>query len=69
MFHMLRNFWTMFASLFSSLNRTANALDIMAMSLEEAATGYVDEQRFERAKKMYKLQQKMAAAKSSGEVA
>jgi len=58
----------MFASMFSAANRTANALDIMATSLEEAATGYVDEQRFERARRMAKLQAKITAAKSSGEI-
>ena len=61
MFAMFRQFFAMFSSLFSAGQRGANALDILAGSLEDTAKVYADESRSERRKKLVILERELAA--------
>ena len=61
MFAMFRQFFAMFSSLFSAGQRGANALDILAGSLEDTAKVYADEARIDRRKKLITLERELAA--------
>lgn len=65
MFAMFKQFFFMFASLFSAGNHSANALNLLAISLEEAAASYADEQRFERQTKLAKLKASLKEVKAT----
>ena len=49
MFKMLSTLWHMLTVMFNAGGRLANALDIMAAEAENAAQGYVEEAKLERA--------------------
>ena len=61
MFAMFRQFFAMFASLFSAGQRGANALDILAGSLEDTAKVYADEARIQRQMKLVSLDRELKA--------
>jgi hypothetical protein len=62
---MFKQFFFMFASLFSAGNHTANALNLLAISLEEAAESYADEQRYDRQIKLAKHKAALKEVKAS----
>lgn len=61
MFAMFRQFFAMFSSLFSAGQRGANALDILAGSLEDTAKVYADEARIQRQMKLVELNRELKA--------
>ena len=56
---MFRQFFAMFSSLFSAGQRGANALDILAGSLEDTAKVYADEARIQRQMKLVSLEREL----------
>ena len=58
---MFRQFFAMFSSLFSAGQRGANALDILAGSLEDTAKVYADEARIQRQMKLVSLERELKA--------
>ena len=65
MFAMFRQFFAMFSSLFSAGQRSANALDILAGSLEDTAKVYADEARIQRQIKLVELNRELKAIEAS----
>ena len=66
MFAMFRQFFAMFSSLFSAGQRSANALDILAGSLEDTAKAYADEARIQRQTRLFELERDLAALEANG---
>ena len=66
MFAMFRQFFAMFSSLFSAGQRSANALDILAGSLEDTAKVYADEARIQRQTRLFELEREYAALEANG---
>ena len=66
MFAMFRQFFAMFSSLFSAGQRSANALDILAGSLEDTAKVYADEARIQRQTRLLEMEREYAALESNG---
>lgn len=65
MFAMFRQFFAMFSSLFSAGQRSANALDILAGSLEDTAKVYADEARIQRQTRLFELERDLAALEAT----
>ena len=65
MFAMFRQFFAMFSSLFSAGQRGANALDILAGSLEDTAKVYADEARIQRQIKLVELNRELKAIEAN----
>ena len=65
MFAMFRQFFAMFSSLFSTGQRSANALDILAGSLEDTAKVYADEARIQRQTRLFELERELAALEAT----
>ena len=66
MFAMFRKFFAMFSSLFSAGQRSANALDILAGSLEDTAKVYADEARIQRQTRLLEMEREYAALEANG---
>ena len=66
MFAMFRQFFAMFSSLFSAGQRGANALDILAGSLEDTAKVYADEARIQRQMKLVALNRELKTLEDEG---
>ena len=66
MFAMFRQFFAMFSSLFSAGRRGANALDILAGSLEDTAKVYADEARIQRQTRLLEMEREYAALEANG---
>ena len=66
MFVMFRKFFAMFSSLFSAGQRSANALDILAGSLEDTAKVYADEARIQRQTRLLEMEREYAALEANG---
>ena len=66
MFAMFRQFFAMFSSLFSAGQRSANALDIIAGSLEDTAKVYADEARIQRQTRLLEMEREYAALEANG---
>ena len=66
MFAMFRQFFAMFSSLFSAGQRGANALDILAGSLEDTAKVYADEARVQRQTRLLEMEREYAALEANG---
>lgn len=66
MFAMFRQFFAMFSSLFSAGQRGANALDILAGSLEDTAKVYADEARIQRQTRLLEMEREYAALEANG---
>lgn len=66
MFAMFRQFFAMFSSLFSAGQRSANALDILAGSLEDTAKVYADEARIQRQTRLLEMEREYAALEANG---
>ena len=65
MFAMFRQFFAMFSSLFSAGQRSANALDILAGSLEDTAKVYADEARIQRQTRLLEMEREYAALEAN----
>ena len=65
MFAMFRQFFAMFSSLFSAGQRGANALDILAGSLEDTAKVYADEARIQRQTRLLEMEREYAALEAN----
>ena len=63
---MFRQFFAMFSSLFSAGQRSANALDILAGSLEDTAKVYADEARIQRQTRLLEMEREYAALEANG---
>lgn len=65
MFAMFRQFFAMFSSLFSAGQRGANALDILAGSLEDTARVYADEASIDRQMRLITRQRDLQALEAN----
>ena len=65
MFAMFRQFFAMFSSLFSAGQRSANALDILAGSLEDTARVYADEASIDRQMRLITRQRDLQALEAN----
>ena len=65
MFAMFRQFFAMFSSLFSAGQRGANALDILAGSLEDTARVYADEASIDRQMRLITRQRDLRALEAN----
>ena len=65
MFAMFKQFFAMFAILFSAGERGASALNHLAIAMDETAAAYADEQRIERSKKLATLNAELKAVEKS----
>ena len=65
MFAMFRQFFSMFSSLFSAGQRGANALDILAGSLEDTARVYADEASIDRQMRLITRQRDLQALEAN----
>lgn len=61
MFAMFRQFFAMLTSLFSAGQRTADAVDILAGTLQGMASTHADEVAIQRKKQLITLQRELAA--------